>query len=233
MKIAIVCAMEEELDSILSELQLKCAIINDKCFNVHCAEYNDHQLVFILSGIGKVNAAIHTQYIIDKFAVDLVINVGVAGSLSKDLVFGDVVIASDLVQHDVDVQAFGLNIGQIPRMDVFSFISDTLLLDYANKIVADGFNITTGRIISGDKFIDDKAMAKYLADTFNAVACEMEGAAIAHVCHINKVRFIVIRALSDMAGNDDKAAIHSFNELKEMAANRSSYVVNQILQQCI
>ncbi|MFN7095118.1 MAG: 5'-methylthioadenosine/S-adenosylhomocysteine nucleosidase, partial [Burkholderiales bacterium] len=118
MKIGIICAMEEELTSILQHLNLTCQINQEYGLVLQKAQYLQHELAFILSGIGKVNAAIHSQFMINQFNPDYVINVGVAGSLSPDLTFGDVVIANDLIQHDIDVAAFGIPLGQIPRMDV-------------------------------------------------------------------------------------------------------------------
>ncbi len=228
MKIGIICAMQEELDSIINALHLKYERIEEKCFTVFKSSYLHHELICILSGIGKVNAAIHTQYILDKFVIDCIINVGVAGSLSKELSFGDVVIASDLVEHDVDVAAFDLPLGQIPRMDTFSFSSEKSLLDKVMLIQAQKYKIHLGRIVSGDQFIDNKEKAEFISKHFGAVACEMEGAAIAHVCHVNKIPFLVIRALSDMAGCDDVAR-HSFNELKDMASLRSAQLIKQLL----
>ena len=228
MKIGIICAMQEELDSAINKLNLQCKTQEERGFSTYITTYQTHELIFILSGIGKVNAAIHTQYIIDKFDVDCVINVGVAGSLSQELSFGDVVIATDLVQHDMDVVAFGMSLGQIPRMDVFSFVSDENLLNAAKLLHVDGYKMQFGRIISGDQFIDNKDKVVFLAREFNAMACEMEGAAVAHACYVNRVPFIVIRALSDMAGQDGDA-IHSFTELKDMSADRASLVIQQLL----
>jgi adenosylhomocysteine nucleosidase len=229
MKIAIICAMQEELESIITSLGVNCKVTKYDEFEVHTANYNAHELVFILCGIGKVNAALHTQFIIDKFTPNYVINVGVAGGLTHELNFGDVVIASDLVEHDMDVTAFGIPLGQIPRMDVFAFNCSEHLLELARNIDHLGFKVQIGRICSGDQFIEDKVKADKIKSTFDAVACEMEGAAVAHVCHVNKVPFLVVRALSDKAGTDDKAAIHSFDELKDMVAVRSSQIVKQLL----
>lgn len=228
--IGIICAMEEELDSIINLLEVKASLtVSGQGFAVHRAEFKGHDLVFILCGIGKVNAAIHTQYLIDSFNPNYIINVGVAGSLSIDLSFGDVVIANDLIQHDIDVSGFGIAKGQIPRMDVFSFSSDKKLLEYSKEIKSFDYKIVHGRIATGDQFIDDKQKAEFIHSEFGALACEMEGAAIAHACYVNKVPFIVIRALSDMAGRSD-TAIHSFEQLKHMTANRSSNVVKQLLE---
>lgn len=229
MKIAIICAMIEELDSIIASLGVNCEVNQHGVFEVHTTNYNAHELVFILCGIGKVNAALHTQFIVDKFIPDYVINVGVAGGLTPELNFGDVVIASDLVQHDMDVTAFGIPAGQIPRMDIFAFQSSEHLLELAKVIEYTDYKVHIGRIGSGDQFIEHKIHADKIRSTFDALACEMEGAAIAHVCHVNKVPFLVIRALSDKAGTDDKAAIHSFDELKDMVAARSAHIVKQLL----
>lgn len=228
-KIGIICAMDEELESIVSSLGVKCEEIQDKGFLLHKAIYHNYQLVFILCGIGKVNAAVHTQYLINKEQPDYVINVGVAGSLSPDLLFGDVVIASDLVQHDVDVTGFGLPLGQIPRMDVFAFSSNPELLDLAQTIKHHAYQVVVGRVVTGDQFIDNKEKAELMHTHFNALACEMEGAAIAQACHINGVPFIAIRALSDMAGRSD-TAVHSFEQLKLMTANRSAVIIKQLLE---
>jgi adenosylhomocysteine nucleosidase len=159
---------------------------------------------------------------------DCIVNVGVAGNLSKYNTFGDVVIATDLVQHDMDVVAFGIPLGQVPRMDVFAFQPSELFLKVANLIKIPDAKIILGRIVSGDQFICDVTKATFLADHFNAVACEMEGAAVAHVCHVNNVPFLIVRALSDMAGHEGDA-VHSYTTLIDMAASRSSEVVRQLL----
>lgn len=230
MKIGIVCAMKEELDSILKALELSYTTVKRNSFELHLAKFMQHELVFVLCGIGKVNAAIHTQYLIDNHLPDYIVNVGVAGSLSPKLNFGDVVIADDLVQHDMDVVAFGIPLGQIPRMDVFAFPSDPKLLKIAKQITSlSEYKIVIGRIATGDQFIDNKNHAKSIHKEFNALACEMEGAAVAQVCHVNQVPFLVVRALSDMAGRTD-SAIHSYEELKFMTAARSSYVVKKLLE---
>jgi adenosylhomocysteine nucleosidase len=230
MKIAIICAMEEELNAIKSSLGLNLDTKNFNNQRVYTASYKNHEIYFILCGIGKVNAAIHTQKIISEVKLDYIINVGVAGSLSKDLSFGDVVIATDLVQHDMDVRGFGIKLGQIPRMDVFAFSSDEKLLAIASSIEKQDYKIVSGRIASGDQFIDDARRANFIHDEFNALACEMEGAAIAQTCYLSQVPFIVVRSLSDRAGNEDGTAIHSYDELKDMAASRAAFVVSQLLE---
>jgi len=119
MNIAVICAMRDELDAILHTLDQK--IIREESVlhnSVYVADYNGNNLYLCLSGIGKVNSAIMTQKIIDTYQINYVLNIGVAGALSDELTFGDIVIANDLVEHDVDATAFGLAKGQIPRMDI-------------------------------------------------------------------------------------------------------------------
>jgi adenosylhomocysteine nucleosidase len=226
-KIAIICAMEEELNAIIKNTTTNYELIIQGNFVIYKMKYHNYLVYLTLSGIGKVNSAITTQYIINKFEINYVINVGVAGSLSENLKFGDVVIAEDLVQYDVDVTAFGLKMGQIPRMDVYSFPSDYQLIK--NNFDKTNIEVKYGKIISGDKFIDDEAFATKLAIDFNAIACEMEGAAVAHTCFLNKIPVLIIRSISDFAGRKDKIAIHSFNELKEMAALKAGVIVDNIL----
>lgn len=231
MKIALICALEEESAGILAQVPLTARRTHEYG---HCQyteyDHDQHQVLMTVCGIGKVNAAIATQTLISKFAVDAVINVGVAGSLSTQLTFGDVVLADDLVQHDFDVTAFGSVKGQIARMNTFSFLADANL----NKLLIDDVvmannKIMLGRIVSGDQFIDDAITAKRLAREFNALACEMEGAAVAHVCHVNKVPFAVVRSVSDMAGQDGQAS-KSFDDLKEMAASRAALMVENLFK---
>lgn len=231
MKIGIICAMEEELAAIVQELQLEPVAEYEYCRNNYFEYYDgNHSILTVVSGIGKVNAAITTQLMIDKFKPDQIINVGVAGSLSKDLVFGDVVIADDLVQHDFDITPFGVRLGQIARMDIFAFPTNKQLNQLIHKYISlEGNKIVSGRIVSGDQFIDDKEKAGFLAREFTAIACEMEGAAVAHVCYLNNLPVAVIRSLSDMAGQDG-AAIYSFNDLKSMAAIRAARVVSCLLE---
>lgn len=230
MKLAIICAMEEELHEITKIMTLPLVNTVEKASNKYYHyQTENHSIVTVISGIGKVNAAVTTQILLDTFDIDFVVNVGVAGSLSTKLNFGDVVIASDLVQHDFDITSFGEPLGQIPRMDVFGFSADVVLNEaLQSSLHIPGQSVVVGRIVSGDQFIDDVAKAEFLHKHFDALACEMEGAAIAHVCHLNKKSFAVVRALSDMAGQSG-AGVHSYEELKYMAANRAAFVIKNLL----
>ncbi len=232
MKLAIICAMDEELSQIDLELGWTPLHSISLAGNVyHEYFYAGHRVISTKCGIGKVNAAIATQALLANFTVDYVVNVGVAGSLSKELKFGDIVIADDLIEHDFDMRSFGVPLGQIIGVNTFSFAADNWLKELlTRKVQLESNQVVSGRIVSGDQFIDDAAKAEFLHCEFNALACEMEGAAIAHVCYANQIPFAVIRSLSDMASQDGDA-FHSFTDLKEMAAKRAALVVKNLLRE--
>ena len=150
------------------------------------------EVVVVRSGIGKVNMGICAQILIDCFGVDTLINTGVAGSLDADINIGDIVISTDAVQHDMDVSMLGDPVGQIPRMDTFSFPADEKLVKLAvevNKEVNPDIQTFTGRVLSGDQFISGKEKKEYLVKTFDGKCAEMEGAAMAQTAYLNKVSY--------------------------------------------
>ena len=189
---------------------------------------HDKDVVVVKCGIGKVNAAICTQILADRYKVDSVINTGVAGSLNSDIDICDIVISKDAIEHDMDVTALGYERGVIPDMDNSVFHSDSRLIDVAVKSIEEAnlsVKVFTGRVVSGDQFISDKEKKKWLTDTFAGYCTEMEGAAIAQVCYFNHIPFLIVRAISDKA--DDSASMdyptfeaqairHSVNLMTEM-----------------
>ena len=232
--LGIIGAMDEEISLIKDSLEIVDEV-NYASMNFYICKYVNFNVVLVRCGIGKVNAAICTQILIDKFNIDYVINTGAAGAVSRELDIGDVVISTDLVEHDFDTSSLGDELGQIPRMDVFSFKADEGLIhlaEAAEKKVMKGKNqIKAGRIVSGDQFISGEDTIKWLEKTFNPLAAEMEGAAIAHTCHVNKVPFVVIRSISDRA---DKGASVDFTEFLHIACKTSfdiiMYILNSIKQ---
>ncbi|KGM97366.1 S-adenosylhomocysteine nucleosidase [Clostridium novyi A str. 4552] len=202
MIIGIIGAMDEEVSILLENIELK-----DRKTKANM-EFNYGKLwgkdaVVVRSGIGKVNAAVCAQILVDDYRVDKVINVGVAGGIGKDIMPGDVVIADTLVQHDMDTTVFGDELGQIPRLDVYDFKCDKYLIELARKACEKSTEHKSfvGRIVSGDQFIANAQKIKWLNERFSAIACEMEGASIAQVCHLNSIPFVVIRSISDNANN--------------------------------
>ena len=198
MNIGIIGAMKEELDVILSEITIK-KEESKAGMNFKMGKFGNNEIVLVVCGIGKVNAAICTQILIDDFKINLVINVGVAGGLGENIKPGDIVIADNLVQHDMDTSFFGDKKGQIPRLNTFDFKCDVNLVEKAKlactEIIA--HSCFTGRIATGDQFISDVEKVRWINSEFNAIACEMEGGSIAQACYLNKVPFVVIRSISD------------------------------------
>ncbi|MDF2883447.1 MAG: S-adenosylhomocysteine nucleosidase [Clostridiaceae bacterium] len=230
MIIGIIAAMAEELSLIVKAMNTT-REENKAKMNFKYGELYGNEVVAVVCGIGKVNAAICAQILIDDFKVDKVINVGVAGGTGKDVMPGDVVIGNSLVQHDVDTSAFGDKIGQIPRLDTYSFKCDEELINAATEAceAAGSHNYFIGRIVTGDQFINDALKVKWLNSEFDALACEMEGGSIAQTCYLNCVPFVIIRSISDNANNGahmdyDKfvpiAVENSTNILKSMLKNK-------------
>lgn len=228
MIIGIIGAMEEEVSSLMKEMVIQDKV--EKCgMEFNEGELQGKQVVVVKSGIGKVNAAVCTQVLVDDFKVNSVINVGVAGGINKDIFPGDVVISSNLVQHDMDTTAFGDKMGQIPRLETFDFRCDEKLVENAKTACKDitKHNVFVGRIVSGDQFIASVEKIKWLEQEFDAMACEMEGASIAQVCYLNNVPFIVIRSISDNANNGAHA---DFEKFKQVAVNNSLDIIRNMLQ---
>jgi adenosylhomocysteine nucleosidase len=227
MIIGIIAAMEEELEILLSEMSLEEKKVKaNMTFNKGKLWGKD--VVAVVCGIGKVNAAICTQILASEFGVDKVINVGVAGGISKEIYPGDIVIADNLVEHDMDTTSFGDPHGQIPRMDTFDFKCDKELVETAKKACANNKELNTfiGRIVSGDVFVADVEKIKWLEKEFTALSCEMEGASIAHTCYLNNIPFVVIRSISDNANN---GAHMDFQKFTPIAVKNSTAILKEML----
>jgi len=227
MIIGIIAAMNEELEILLSEMSLEEKKVKaNMTFNKGKLWGKD--VVAVVCGIGKVNAAICTQILASEFEVDKVINVGVAGGISKEIYPGDIVIADNLVEHDMDTTSFGDPHGQIPRMDTFDFKCDKELVEAAKKACATTkeLNTFTGRIVSGDIFVADVEKIKWLEKEFRALSCEMEGASIAHTCYLNNIPFVVIRSISDNANN---GAHMDFQKFTPIAVKNSTAILKEML----
>ena len=225
--IGIIGAMDEEV-ALLREKSEIIAAKNILGSDFYMAKYNGKSIVIVKCGIGKVNAAICAQVLIDHFAVDCVINIGVAGAVFKDLKIGDVVISTDTVQHDVDTSAFGDPVGTIPRMEESFFKADEKLIELAKAAgeQCTDHEVYTGRIASGDQFISSTEQKNRIWKLFGAYCAEMEGAAIGHACFLNKVPFVIIRSISD---NADGEAGMSFAEFTQKAALNSTKMVEKLL----
>ncbi|MDD5803731.1 5'-methylthioadenosine/adenosylhomocysteine nucleosidase [Blautia sp. HCP3S3_H10_1] len=227
--IGIIGAMEVEV-AILKEKMENVRIIKKASMEFFEGTLAGKKAIVVRSGIGKVNAGICAQILADVFCVDAIINTGVAGSLNKDINIGDIVLSTDVVQHDMDATGFGYRKGQIPQMPVFFFPADEMLRKLAGEVcreVNPDIQVFEGRIASGDQFVCDKDVKDRIVSEFSAYATEMEGAAIGQAAYLNEIPFLVIRAISDKAdgsaqmdyGEFEKAAaIHSVNLTLNMLA---------------
>lgn len=224
----IIGAMECEIDKLKSKLEnLKEEKVGTRIFYI--GELHGHKIVLVQSGVGKVNAAICTQYIIDKYAPNYIINTGIGGGLGKALQVGDIVIGTEFVQYDFDVTAIGYALGYmctgIDKDKPTKFYSDNKLVEEfekAFKETAPNLKYHKGIIATGDCFVSSQEKKLQIRDTFNAIAVEMEGAAIAQTANANKVPCVIIRAISDLA-DDTAAQDHEFVET-EMAEYSSSAI---------
>lgn len=227
MVVGIIGAMEEEITIVKDQMKVE-RIEKKAGMEFFKGNFHGKDIVAVKSGIGKVNAAVCTQILVDDFNVDLVINTGVAGAVNEKINPGDVVISTDLIQHDVDASVFGYEIGQIPRMNVLSFKADEKLVNLAIDAAAklNEYKVFKGRIISGDQGIGSLEKKKYFKEKFDAYAVEMEGAAIGQTCYINDIPFVVIRSISDRAdGNADM----DYDTFVNIAIDNSIVILTNII----
>lgn len=228
-KIGIIGAMDNEINKLTREEMTSVEVITKTGMQFHVGRLGDNDVVIVKSGIGKVNAAICAQILIDCFQVTHLINTGIAGSLDNRINIGDIVICSDAMHHDIDLSPLGFEPGIIPEIgsdnNLKSFPGDPYLRGLAKEAClaeAPGVGIHEGRIVSGDQFISSSAQRTYLINTFHALCTEMEGAAIAHTAFLNGIPFIILRAISDKA--DDEADV-SFDTFQNEAAKNCAKVV--------
>lgn len=227
--IGIIGAMEEEVMALREKMDIK-EVRSIASLDFLIGTLNNKEIVLVRAGIGKVNAAVCTQILIDVFYVDAIINTGVAGALSPKLEIGDIVISSEAIEHDFDASAFGHGLGVIPRMDTSVFTSDEHLVKIASEAgeaLPSSTNLYVDRIVSGDQFIAGMERKKVLVEEFKGFCTEMEGAAIAHVAYLNKVPCVIIRSISDKA--DDSAEVN-FAEFTKLAALNSCKMIERMLE---
>lgn len=179
------------------------------------------EVVVVRSGIGKVNAGICSQILVDRYQVDGIINTGIAGSLRNEINIGDIVLATVAVQHDVDATGFGYPLGEIPQMGIKEFPADEKLRTLAeacSKKANPDIQVFCGRVASGDQFISSREKKNWIQANFDAYCTEMEGAAIAQAAYLNNIPYLVVRAISDKA---DDSANMDYSEFEAKAVENS------------
>jgi adenosylhomocysteine nucleosidase len=249
-RIGIMGALNEEIKMLKDEMKLTKEIkIAGRVF--YLGKLEGKEIVLVEAGMGKVNAAITSQLLITQFKVEKIIFTGIAGGVSPDLGIGDLVIATKVAQHDygsIGSQGFfpfrpgTLPVGEVNIESVY-FKTDEKLLNIAMS-ASDGITlnklpegtilsnegripkIVSGIIVTGDQFVVSKIKRKWLFETFNALATEMEGGAVAQVCEINNIPFLLIRSISDLANEDAEV---NFNKFVDYAAKNSVLLVKKIL----
>lgn len=225
--IGIIGAMSVEIEGIQARIeQPETRVIGGNTFV--SGKLCGRDVVAAQCGIGKVNAALCTQTMILTYTPELIINSGVGGSLTKELTFGDIAIARNLVQHDVDTSPLGDPVGLVSTINKIYFDCDERAVSLIDEIVngMNGVSGTIGTIASGDQFIASSERKNWITKNFNAIACEMEGGAIAQVCAVADVKCAVIRAISDNADDDSHM---DYGQFVKMAADRSIEVLMHFL----
>lgn len=231
--IGIIGAMEEEVALLRSQMQNVHTELHAG-FEYTLGELHEQPVALLKSGIGKVNAAIGATLLCQLYQPKAVINTGSAGGFDPELAVGDIVISSAVCHHDVDVTPFGYEWGQVPGQPA-CFLPDASLVETAKAALETlpQLKAKTGLIATGDRFMHDPQDVETVRQRFpEMIAAEMEAAAIAQVCHAFQTPFVVIRALSDIAGKEnaltfeqflETAATHSATLIMEMVKKLSNY----------
>lgn len=229
MIIGIIGAMNEEIIELKSVMK---DIKEEKIGNLEFfkGKLENRDVVLVECGIGKVNAAICATLMKEHFKVDRLFFTGVAGGVNPNVNIGDIVVGTDLVEHDFDCTPFGYELGQIPRMADYKFKCDEALVKLAYDVAVQEFGkekVWQGRIVSGDQFVASVEKIKWLKEKFDAYCTEMEGASVAHVCYSLNLPFVIIRAISDKADHDAKV---DYPEFVKIAAKNSKTIIEGMLR---
>ncbi len=225
-KYGIITAMQEEMQAIKN---IMTEINEQKIYELNFikGKINNIQVILVEAGVGKVNSARTTQILIDNFEVEAIINVGSAGSANDELNIGDIVIGNKLVQHDFDITAFGHPKGFISNVGEY-VESDSKLIEKMEQTISElhnnDFKIKIGTIASGDIFCTEPKMKEKIRNKFNAEAIEMEGAAIAQVCKLDNVPFIIIRSISDSPNGNNNI---TFDQFLEKVSKRCAEIIKK------
>jgi len=233
--LGVIGAMEEEVQLLLNHVSDQKQAVHAE-ITVTTGTYKGTEIALAQSGIGKVNATICTQMLIDLYKPKKLIFSGVAGGLLPNMRAGDMIVASHVVQYDMDLTAFGRRHGETPGRDRLIECNPDLVakatqaFDLAFEDMADGPNLMLGTIASGDRFVQDKDMLRWLQREFAALATEMEGAAFGHTCSLNDLPFVVIRALSDSSGS---SASGDFEDNLHRACHNSFKLMDQMIPEAM
>lgn len=226
MKYGIICAMEEEIK------ELRAQLTNANEENIanmifYSGQINDHEVVLVRAGIGKVQAGVTTAFLIENFKVDAVINSGSAGGIGTGLAVGDLVLSAGVAYHDASATVFGYKPGQLPQQPQI-FEADQELLQAVSEAASQaGLQVKPGLIVTGDQFVSSQAQIAAIKEIYpQALCCEMEGAAVAQVAYQFDKPFLIVRAMSDVGDED---AGQSFDEFIIDAGKKSAQMILNLL----
>ncbi|OXM15815.1 5'-methylthioadenosine/adenosylhomocysteine nucleosidase [Paenibacillus herberti] len=225
--VGIIGAMKEELELLYSSAGMESETVKAG-MSFRRGVLHGQPIIAVQSGVGKVNAAVCTQALID-LGADCVLFTGVAGAIDPELQIGDIVVSTASIQHDMDVTPLGFQPGVIPYQEISTFPADPELVELAagaGARAAKGKAIR-GIVLSGDQFIASREKVQSLREGFHGACAEMEGAAVAQVCHMNGIPYVVIRSMSDQA---DGSAHMNFAEFTVLAANQSFAVIEDMIR---
>lgn len=227
--IGIICALNIEVEGLKKLMENKKESTIAKMTYTQ-GKINNVNVVAVECGIGKVNAAMCAQIMIDRYNPDVVINSGIAGALSDEIGIGDIVIARDVVQHDMDGTALGDPPGEIwfnneKRIDIPADAKIVAQLEEACSHL-NNTRVVVGRIATGDVFVSAKERRLGINGMFSAMACEMEGGSIGQVCYRNEVPFGILRCISDSIHEHEFV---DYVKFREVAAEKSIDVITQFL----
>ena len=230
----IIGAMDLEIDTLVKDLQDK---KEEKKFGLtfFLGKLKKYEVVIVKCGVGKVNAGRTTQVLISEYSPKYIINTGIGGGLYNQLKIGDIVISTDLIQHDFDVTFLGYAKGYMctgeNNKEPTKYLADKELSEKIKKVLEKvGGNriVFSGRVLTGDAFIASKEKREELIKDFDGYCCEMEGAAIAQVASLNKVPFTVIRVISDLPSGKGP---EDYNSFESEAAKLSSLALETFLEE--
>ncbi|MDY8021647.1 5'-methylthioadenosine/adenosylhomocysteine nucleosidase [Paenibacillus polymyxa] len=220
-------AMDEEIELLLAAMTEASKTVKAG-ITYTTGIIHGQRVVVCKSGVGKVNAAVTTQILIDHFGVEQIIFTGVAGAVHPDLNIGDIVISSTCMQHDMDVTPLGYARGVIPYQDTSEFVADSELVSLAEQACKSfGDRYIVGKVLSGDQFVANRELVTALHQEMDGACTEMEGAAVAQTAHMNAVPYVVLRSMSDKA---DGSAHVNYAEFTVEASHRSHRIVEFMLK---
>lgn len=241
--IAVMSALNQEIAALRANVD-RPSTVDIQGSRIHCGHIHGRPVVIASTGIGKVNAAVTTALLVERFEIEMVLFTGVAGGLDPDLDVGDIVIAERTVGHDTGVLERGrlqhYQAGHVPFFnptDRFGYTPDPELLERVMETI-EGFElepigdridpprIVVGTVLTGDQFVNDPVVRERLHSEFSGTAVEMEGAAMAQAAERFGVPHLVIRALSDLAGVESHI---DFTRFFEEVSRNSGRLIRRIL----